>query len=129
MPSSCHSWLLRNRPTIRRSTYWGKARQQCVPASLEEHPEDETFPGLLLLRVEGRVFFVNAERIADKIRPLVEEAKPKVVALDFSAVPDLEYTALKMLTQGEKRQRERGVALWLVDSTRTCCHGAEVIAG
>ena len=28
----------------------------------EEHPEDETFPGLLLLRLEGRVFFVNAER-------------------------------------------------------------------
>ena len=45
---------------------------------------------------------------------MIEEAKPKVVALDFSAVPDLEYTALKMLTEGEKRQRERGVALWLV---------------
>ncbi len=29
-------------------------------------------------------------------------------------VPDLEYTALKMLIEGEKRQRERGVALWLV---------------
>ena len=29
-----------------------------------EHPEDETFPGLLLLRLEGRVFFANAERIS-----------------------------------------------------------------
>src|SRR5271166_3962997 len=27
----------------------------------KEHPEDETFAGLLLLRLEGRVFFVNAE--------------------------------------------------------------------
>jgi len=80
----------------------------------KEHPEDETFPGLLLLRLEGRVFFVNAQRIAEKMRALIEEAKPKVVAVDFSAVPDLEYTALKMLTEGEKRQRERGVALWLV---------------
>ena len=26
----------------------------------KEHPEDETFPGLLLLRLEGRVFFANA---------------------------------------------------------------------
>ena len=26
----------------------------------------------------------------------------------------MEYTALKMLTEGEKRQRERGVRLWLV---------------
>jgi SulP family sulfate permease len=80
----------------------------------KEHPEDETFPGLLLLRFEGRIFFANAERIADKMRPLIDEAKPKVVALDLSGVFDLEYTALKMLTEGEKRQRERGVSLWLV---------------
>ena len=33
----------------------------------EEHPEDETFPGLLMLRPEGRVFFANAERIGEKI--------------------------------------------------------------
>ena len=71
----------------------------------DQHPEDEIFPGLLLLRVEGRIFFGNAERIADQIRPLVAEAKPRVVALDLSRVPDLEYTALKMLIEAEKRQR------------------------
>ncbi len=79
-----------------------------------EHPEDETFPGLLLLRLEGRVFFANAERIAVKLRPLVDEANPRIVALDLSGVPDLEYTALKMLIEAEKRQRARGVSLWLV---------------
>jgi MFS superfamily sulfate permease-like transporter len=80
----------------------------------KEHPEDETFAGLLLLRLEGRVFFANAEHIAQKIRLLVDEAQPSVVALDLSGVFDLEYTALKMLTDGEKRQRERGITLWLV---------------
>jgi len=80
----------------------------------EEHPDDETFPGLLLLRPEGRIFFANAEHIAEKIRFFIEEAQPKVVALHLRGVPDLEYTALKMLTEGEKRQRERGVRLWLV---------------
>jgi MFS superfamily sulfate permease-like transporter len=80
----------------------------------KEHPEDEMFPGLLLLRVEGRIFFANAERIAEKIGALINEAKPKIVALDLSGVSDLEYTALKMLTEGEKRQRVRGVVLWLV---------------
>jgi sulfate permease, SulP family len=79
-----------------------------------EHSEDETFSGLLLLRLEGRVFFANAERIGEKMRSLVVGAKPKVVALDLSGVLDLEYTALKMLTEGEKRVRERGVMLWLV---------------
>jgi high affinity sulfate transporter 1 len=83
-----------------------------------DHPEDETFPGLLMLRIEGRIFFANADRIAEKIRPLVEEAKPEVVALHLRGVPDLEYTALKMLVDAEQRQRERGVELWLVGMNR-----------
>ncbi len=80
----------------------------------KEHPEDETFAGLLLLRVEGRIFFANADHIAQKIRRLMEEVQPTVMALDMSGVPDLEYTALKMLAEGEKRQRELGKRVWLV---------------
>jgi len=80
----------------------------------KKHPEDETFAGLLLLRLEGRIFFANAEHMAEKIRFLIEEAQPKVVALHLRGVPDLEYTALKMMIEGENRQRERGVRLWLV---------------
>jgi high affinity sulfate transporter 1 len=79
-----------------------------------EHPEDEIFPGLLLLRLEGWVFFVNAELIAERIRLLIAQVKPEVVVLDLSGVTDLEYTALKMLTEAEKRARERGQLLWLV---------------
>jgi SulP family sulfate permease len=78
-----------------------------------EHPDDETFPGLLLLRLEGRVFFFNAEHIAQKLTMLVDEAKPRIVAIDLSGVSDLEYTALKMLIEREKRLRESGVRLWL----------------
>jgi high affinity sulfate transporter 1 len=80
----------------------------------KEHPDDETFPGLLILRPEGRMFFVNAEHIAEKMRRLADETKPRVVAIDLSGVPDLEYTALKALLEAEKRQRDRGVRFWLV---------------
>jgi SulP family sulfate permease len=79
-----------------------------------EHPEDESWPGLLLLRLDGLVFFANAEIIADKVRPLVTQLRPKVVAMDLSGVYDLEYTALKMLIEAEKRNRDLGTALWLV---------------
>jgi anti-anti-sigma factor len=80
----------------------------------DEHPEDETFPSLLLLKLEGRIFFANARQIAHKIQPLIEEAQPKIVILDLSGVPDIEYSALKALIDAEKRHRERGTALWLV---------------
>jgi sulfate permease, SulP family len=93
----------------------GRKRESNVFRSLsEQHPDDETYPGLLLLRLEGRVFFANAEQIGQKIGQLVHEAQPKVVVLDLSPVFDLEYTALKALSEGEKRQRELGVATWLV---------------
>ena len=42
-----------------------------------EHPEDESFPGLLLLRPEGPIFFANAAQIAHKIEPLVRKTQPK----------------------------------------------------
>ena len=80
-----------------------------------EHPEDERFPGLLILRLEGHIFFVNARSAGEKMRPLIEEANPKVVALDLSGVPHFEYTALKMLIEAEERERARGVELWLLN--------------
>ena len=80
----------------------------------KEHPEDEIFPGLLLIRLEGRVFFANAERIGEKIKQITAGASPKVLAVHLRSVPDLEYTALRMMIDAEKRLRERGIMLWLV---------------
>ena len=80
----------------------------------KEHPDDETYRGLLMLRLEGRVFFANARRIGEKIGPLIDAAAPKVVALHMRGVFDLEYTALKMLTEADERMRQRGISLWLV---------------
>jgi len=79
----------------------------------QEAADDESFPGLLLVRLEGRVFFLNVERIAEQLRLFVAEFKPQVVVLDLSGVFDLEYSALKMLIEAEKRQRAAGVSLWL----------------
>lgn len=80
----------------------------------DEHPDDETYPGLLMVQTSGRIFFANAERVAEKLKALVEQSNPNVVAFYMRAVPDLEYTALKMLIESEKRARERGVEIWLV---------------
>jgi sulfate permease, SulP family len=79
-----------------------------------EHPDDETFPGLLLLRLEGRVFFANGEQISQKVKPLIEKSQPKVVALHLRGVPDIEYTALKMLSEMVERAHQHGIAIWLV---------------
>jgi high affinity sulfate transporter 1 len=79
-----------------------------------EHPDDETFEGLLILRPEGRLFFANAQYVADQARALVAQHKPRVIALDLSRATDLEYSALQMLMERERSLSEAGIAFWLV---------------
>ena len=78
-----------------------------------EHPDDETFEGLLIVRPEGRLFFVNEQYVAERIEALVKQYQPRVLAIDMSRVPDIEYSALQALMEREKRATERGVVVWL----------------
>jgi len=79
-----------------------------------EHPDDETFDGLLIVRPEGRLFFVNAQYVAERLNALVAQHQPRVLAVDLSRVPDIEYSALQALMEGEKRLTEQGAVVWLV---------------
>jgi MFS superfamily sulfate permease-like transporter len=78
-----------------------------------EHPDDETFEGLLIVRPEGRLYFVNAQNVAEKIDALVMQYKPRVLALDMSRVQDIEYSALQAMMDGETRATGRGAIVWL----------------
>lgn len=80
-----------------------------------DHPGDETFPGLLMLRTLGRVHFLNAEYIGDKIWQLIHEIRPKVLVIDCGAIPDFEYTALKAMSGFEQKLKDEGITLWLAD--------------
>jgi len=78
-----------------------------------EHSDDETFDGLLILRPEGRLFFANAQQVGDQIWALVAKHQPSVLALDMSRVPDVEYSALQMMIEGERRMTQQGITVWL----------------
>jgi high affinity sulfate transporter 1 len=78
-----------------------------------DHPGDETFPGLLILRPEGRLFFANAQQVGDRFRQLVEENAPRVLVLDLSRVFDIAYSALQAMSDGLARLRDESVEVWL----------------
>jgi high affinity sulfate transporter 1 len=80
-----------------------------------EHPDDELFEGLLIVRPEGRLFFVNVQNVIEQISALVAEYQPRVLALDMSRTPDLEYSALQTLIEYEERATHNGTLVWIVD--------------
>jgi MFS superfamily sulfate permease-like transporter len=99
-----------NHPSVYALAY---NREKDIFRRAGEHDGDETFPGLLMLRTEGRLTFANAANAGEKMKALVEQYNPEVIVLECSAIPDIEYTALVMLTEAEQNLRERGVSLRL----------------
>ncbi|HTO33609.1 MAG TPA: SulP family inorganic anion transporter [Pararhizobium sp.] len=91
----------------------GRKRGEDFLRPVDGEQDDETFEGLLILRPEGRLFFANAQQVADRIRELASEAKPRVLMLDLSRVVDIEYSALQMVIEGERSLARQGIVLWL----------------
>lgn len=88
-------------------------REKAIFRRAGDDERDETFPGLLMLRTEGRMNFANAANAGEKMQVLVARTQPRVIVLECSAIPDIEYTALTMLVEAEQKLSARGVSLWL----------------
>ncbi|MFO1372938.1 MAG: SulP family inorganic anion transporter [Candidatus Competibacteraceae bacterium] len=78
-----------------------------------QHPDDETFGEMLIVRTEGRMFFANATQLGEALLALLTQHQPKILVLDLSRVPDIEYSALKALQESDRKFAEHGVTLWL----------------
>ncbi len=68
---------------------------------VRDHPEYETFPGLVILRVEGELFFANARWFRETVRSLVRGQSPPVreVLVHAGAVPYIDTTAAATLRE------------------------------
>ena len=74
---------------------------------------------ILLLELEGPVFFGSAESLAERVDAALRRGV-RYIVLDFRRVNDLDSTGARILLQVEERLRERGVVLLLasIDSVR-----------
>lgn len=79
-----------------------------------EHPDDETFSGLLIVRTDGSLTFASAPKLRDKLGDLLDTmSEPRVILVDLSGVPLIDYTALKMLAQFQEISHKAGTDIWL----------------
>ena len=81
---------------------------------LEEHPDDETFPGIEVLRLDGGLFFATAEALEDRIRGLTEETSQlSALVLDLEGVDFIDAQGAAKLTEIKQLMDVDGVALRL----------------
>jgi SulP family sulfate permease len=77
------------------------------------HPEDQTVPGITVLRVESGLFFGNADHVHDTITSTAAADGTRAVVLDCQTTPSIDVTAARMLNQLTADLAKRGIRLVL----------------
>jgi SulP family sulfate permease len=81
---------------------------------LVENPEDETFPGITVLRLDGGLFFATAEALEDRVRGLVEDGdQPRALVLDLEGVNFVDSQGAAKLTELHRIAEADGITLRL----------------
>lgn len=80
-----------------------------------DHPEAETFNGLLIYRFDAPLFFANAGQLRDDLLNAVSTSDPPIatIVLDLESVYDIDATSAQILNELCDALDEAGVDLWL----------------
>lgn len=81
---------------------------------LELHKSDESIEGMLIVRPVGGLYFANSDHVIDHVKELVAQTlpKPKVLLIDASAIPDIEYSSALALKALRRDLLADGTDVW-----------------
>jgi anti-anti-sigma factor len=80
---------------------------------LDEHPEDETVPGVPVLRLDSGLFFATAQALDDRVRELAEAEPLRAVVIDFEGVNFIDSQGAEKLAEIHEYVELRGATLRL----------------
>ncbi len=111
--------LLAYRASKPRVDPLGRVPGTDIFSSIERHPANQTLPGSLVVRVDGGIFYANAEAVKQRIDALVDAADPPIdrLVIDLDNVSGLDLAALDMLTELGTEGADRGYTLALAGAT------------
>jgi high affinity sulfate transporter 1 len=86
--------------------------------NIERHPACSTFPGLVIVRFGGELFFANATYLRNALRRLVAEAETPVeqIILDASVIPRIDTTAADVIHDLVDELAAQGITLVIARS-------------
>jgi high affinity sulfate transporter 1 len=88
---------------------------------LDRRPDNETLPGVLVLRIDGPMIFPNLARARQDILGFVRKSgKPELVVLSMRSAPYMDLQATDMLSTLHDELRGLGTSLKLAEATGDC---------
>ena len=82
-------------------------------SNVADHPQAETYPGLVIYRVDSALLFFNADYFKNRVRAVVAEATPAPRHLVISAetMPVVDTTGIAVLAELVDELSERGIVV------------------
>jgi MFS superfamily sulfate permease-like transporter len=122
---------------VRRVANPHDAVQGFVPSiarfgNVESHPDAEVMPGIVIYRLDDRMFFANCERVVRRIKAAVAAAPQPVhwLVWDVAGVPDTDSAAQVSLVDLKRWLHERDIGLVFAtmrESLREDLEAAEIL--
>jgi high affinity sulfate transporter 1 len=83
--------------------------------SLDQYPDSETYPGLVIIRFDGPLYFATANALRDKVRAVTADTDPPVtmVLIDMESVNYLDLEGSDMLKEITENMKGAGVKIHL----------------
>jgi high affinity sulfate transporter 1 len=80
---------------------------------LDEHPEDERFPGVVVLRLDGGLFFATSDALEDRIREVALSSDIGGIVLDCEGIDFIDSQGSAKLREILELTEQAGVTLRL----------------
>ncbi len=77
----------------------GRELDTQVFRDLSENPDDETYDGVAVLRLDGGLFFATADALENRIRGLVDDGELRALVLDLEGVNFVDSQGAAKLTE------------------------------
>ena len=84
---------------------------------LTRHPENTPIPGVLILRIDGPLYYANALTVRDRIKAMIDETGSplRAVIFDAAAQDRIDLTSTEVLKGLIKELRAKSIAVYVAD--------------
>jgi MFS superfamily sulfate permease-like transporter len=99
----------------RTTAVLGKVPGTTIYRNLENYPDGKTFPGLLILRFDGTLFFANTPDFVAAAREAIRATAPapRVILIDGESMNGIDATAAVTLKEFQSEAARAGQEIWL----------------
>jgi high affinity sulfate transporter 1 len=86
-------------------------------SDLGRHPENIPVPGVMIVRLDGQLYYANAPTYRDRLKAMIEEMEkpPRAVILDSSSWFEIDLTSVDVIKKIVKELRAKGIEVYVAE--------------